>query len=185
MTDFSKLSDDELLAAAREQPDAFGAFYERHAAGVLAVLVRLTGDRDVALDLTAEVFAAALAAVPRYRAGEAPARAWLLGIARHKLAELRRRRGRGDAARRRLGMPRLSFSDEELQRVEEILDAERAGYLDGMSSLPVDEREAVVARVIEEMDYGELAAAAGTSEVAVRKRVSRGLARLAQLAQRP
>lgn len=184
MADFSKLSDDELLAATREQPEAFGAFYERHAAGVLAVLVRLTGDRDVALDLTAEVFAAALAAVPRYRPGEAPARAWLLGIARRKLAELRRRRGRADAARRRLGMPRLTFGEEDLQRVEEVLDAQRTGYLDGMASLPDDERQAVAARVIGEMGYGELAVAAGTSEVAIRKRVSRGLARLAQLGQR-
>lgn len=180
----SKLSDDELLAAARERPEVFGAFYARHAAGVLGLLVRLTGDRELALDLTAEVFAAALEAVPRYRPGEAPAGAWLQGIARNKLAEQRRRNGRAHAARDRLGMPRLSFTDEEIEHVEEILDAERAGYLDGMADLPPDEREAISARVIEERDYGELAAATGTSEAAIRKRVSRGLARLAQLGQR-
>jgi RNA polymerase sigma factor (sigma-70 family) len=177
---YGRLTDDELLAATRDDPDAFGAFYERHARPVLAFLARRCEDREQALDLTAEVFAAALVASPRYRPGEAPARAWLLGIADNQLAMARRRGGRADAARRRLGMPRLSFGEEALARVEEILDAEGSNYLAGLAELNDDERSAVTARVIDERDYAELAATTGLTEATVRKRVSRGLAKLAR-----
>ena len=47
-----------------------------------------------------------------------------------------------------------------------------------LAELPVDERAAVHARVIEERPYGDIARALGCSEMVVRKRVSRGLARL-------
>jgi RNA polymerase sigma factor (sigma-70 family) len=181
VTDYSRFSDDELLAATREQPEAFGVFYERHVRVVLAYLARRGVDRETALDLASEVFAAALAAAGRYRPGEAPARAWLFGIARNKLAASRRRQGRADAARRKLGIPRLSFTDDALERVEELLDAEPAVYLNGMVELSAEERAAVTARVIEEREYLELARAAGTTEATVRQRVSRGLAKLAEI----
>jgi RNA polymerase sigma-70 factor (ECF subfamily) len=58
-----------------------------------------------------------------------------------------------------------------------------AGQL--LAELPPDEQAAVRARVIEERDYAEIASALGCSELVVRKRVSRGLARLrAELASR-
>jgi DNA-directed RNA polymerase specialized sigma24 family protein len=43
---------------------------------------------------------------------------------------------------------------------------------------PADQRAAVLARVLEEQDYAEIAATARTSESVIRKRVSRGLAGL-------
>lgn len=47
-----------------------------------------------------------------------------------------------------------------------------------LAELPPDERAAVRARVIDERPYGEIARSLGCSEMVVRKRVSRGLARL-------
>jgi RNA polymerase sigma-70 factor (ECF subfamily) len=49
--------------------------------------------------------------------------------------------------------------------------------LDGLLE---DQRAAITARVIEERDYAEIAAATRTSESVIRKRVSRGLAGLRQ-----
>ena len=82
MEDYSRLSDDELLRRTREDRQAFGELYDRHVRAVLADLRRRGLSTEEALDLTAEVFAAALIASGRYRPNEAPARAWLLGIAR-------------------------------------------------------------------------------------------------------
>jgi len=48
---------------------------------VLRFFVRRTADAELALDLTAETFAAALVASRRFTAGPEPARAWLFGIA--------------------------------------------------------------------------------------------------------
>jgi RNA polymerase sigma-70 factor (ECF subfamily) len=181
VADYTRLSDDELLLRTGADREAFGEFYDRHVPAVLSEL-RARGLRtEEALDLTAEVFAAALIASRRYRPGEAPARAWLLGIARNKLMHRGRRAAVESAARRRLGMPRLTYSDEALERVEELLDAEARTYTNGAAALPPAEREAVVARVIEERDYDEIAAASGATPAAVRQRVSRGLAKLARL----
>jgi RNA polymerase sigma factor (sigma-70 family) len=179
--DYSRLTDDELLVATAGDREAFGELYDRHVRGVLAELRRSGLSTEEALDLTAEVFAAALLASRRYRPGEAPARAWLLGIARNKLVHRRRRAATETAARRKLGMPRLTYSDEALERVEDLLDPEHGRYTNGTAALPPAEREAVVARVIEERDYDEIAAASGATPAAIRQRVSRGLAKLARL----
>jgi RNA polymerase sigma factor (sigma-70 family) len=179
--DYARLSDDELLARTADDREAFGELYDRHARAVLGELRRAGLSTEEALDVTAEVFAAALLASRRYRPGEAPARAWLLGIARNKLMHRRRRAATETAARRKLGMARLSYSDEALERVEEQLEADSRVYTNGAAALPPAERDAVVARVIEERDYDEIAAATGATPAAVRQRVSRGLAKLARL----
>jgi len=178
--EYGRLSDDELLRRTATDREAFGELYDRHVRAVLGELRRRGLSTDEALDLTAEVFAAALVASRRYRPGEAPALAWLLGIARNKLAHGHRRTATETAARRKLGMDRLTYSDDALERVDELLDAERV-YTNGTATLPPAEREAVVARVIEERGYDEIAAASGATPAAIRQRVSRGLAKLARL----
>lgn len=129
---------------------------------------------EVAADLAAETFAAALTAVPRFRTRQEPATAWLLGIARNVLA-MSRRRGRVEArARRRLGMPELVLTDEILERID-ALDGTVLELVEGLPSLA---REAVKARVVDERDYPDIARDLRCSETVVRKRVSRGLTAL-------
>jgi hypothetical protein len=53
-------SDDCVLAAAPRDPSASAAFYRRYERSMLAFFVRRTGDPELAGDLTAKVFAAAL-----------------------------------------------------------------------------------------------------------------------------
>ncbi len=180
MRDLLRMTDDELLVATRDDPEAFGVFYSRHVDFMIAFLAQSTGDMETALDLTAEVFAAALVASRRYRPGEAPARGWLIGIARNKRADAHHRHGRERSARQRLGMPHREFSDAEIERVELSADASD-GYAASLADLPPAQREAIEARVIEERDYAEIAADAGTTQATVRQRVSRGLTRLARI----
>jgi RNA polymerase sigma-70 factor (ECF subfamily) len=49
--------------------------------------------------------------------------------------------------------------------------------------LPPDQWEAIEARILEERDYDDVARSLGLSEFVVRKRVSRGLARLRKALQ--
>jgi len=170
--------DDELLAAAaRGDGAAFGVFYERHVATVLAFVRRRTADAETAADLTAEVFAAALVACSRYRSGRGPALGWLLGIARNKSRESARRGRRRDAARRRLGIAEIAFAEEDRAGVEKLV-AEGSRVLAGLADLPEDERAAVWGRVVDERAYDGLARDLGCSQELVRQRVSRGLRRL-------
>jgi Sigma-70 region 2 len=59
-------ADIELLAAAARDPAAFARFYRRHVHAVIAFFHRRTGDAELAADLTAETFAAALEGCRRY-----------------------------------------------------------------------------------------------------------------------
>jgi RNA polymerase sigma factor (sigma-70 family) len=169
--------DDLVLAAAASDPRAFEAFYRRYEGPMLAFYMRRTGDPELAADLTAEVFAAALAASVRYRPGEAPASAWLFGIAQHKLAKSRRRGRVEDRARRLLRMAPLAIEDEDLERVERLCGGDEAltSLLDGLRA---DQRDAVRARILDGRSYEEIAVELRCSPAVVRKRVSRGLARI-------
>jgi RNA polymerase sigma-70 factor (ECF subfamily) len=158
-------------------PDAFVAYYRRNLALVLAFFLRRTGDPELAADLAAEVFAAALVAAPRFRQRETPARAWLYGIAAHKLTDSRRRGRVEDRARRRLGLEPLVIEDQDLERAVELAGhADEAAALDrALDELPGHQRDAVLARVVDERSYAEIAAEMRCSEMLVRQRVSRGL----------
>ncbi len=59
-------SDADLLQEARRDPTAFRIVCERHVARVFSLLRHETGDVDVAMDLTAETFARALAGAQRF-----------------------------------------------------------------------------------------------------------------------
>jgi RNA polymerase sigma factor (sigma-70 family) len=169
-------SDGELLVAAACDPQAFAIFYRRHVRGVLTFFRRHVADAEVAFDLTAETFAAALEAAPRYRPRPEPARGWLYGIAWSKLHEAQRRGRVQDAVRRSLQMQPIALSDEAIERIEALTGAcSPASQL--LDWLPESQREAVRQRVLRDRGYDEIAVAMECSESVVRQRVSRGLRR--------
>lgn len=169
-----------LMRFAAGDPEAFVSYYRRNLAVVLSFFLRRTGDPELTADLTAEVFAAALIAAGRFRPGGPPARAWLYGIATHKLADSRRRGRVEDRARRRLALEPLAFDDADLERVEEQASRARDGgrLEDAMAGLSEQQRKAVIARVVDERPYPEIAAEMRCSELLVRQHVSRGLKQL-------
>ena len=177
--DRTRWSDSRLLAGIATCDDrAFTAFYRRHLSLVVSVLMKRTGDPELAADLTAEVFSAAMQAAPRYVAHGESAAGWLVGITRNVLGHSLRR-GQVDArARERLDLMPLALEDSDLERVLTLADAGRGAAVQLLAELPAPERTALVARVIDERSYAEIAASLGCSELVARKRVSRGLARL-------
>jgi hypothetical protein len=73
-------TDEQLLAAVDAgEPEAFGAFYRRHVTALLGYFLRRTRDAELAADLTAETFAAALDGLRRFDPRRGPAVAWLYG----------------------------------------------------------------------------------------------------------
>jgi len=173
--------EDAMLVARIAGGDkaAFTAIYDRYLPLVLRWSLRETGNREIAADLAAETFAAALIASPRYRPGKGSVGMWLLGIARNKLRESRRRRRIEDSARRRLGLDAAAFGEADFERVEELTSID-AGVVELLDTLPAALRDAVSQRVIEERSYEEIAEQLRCSESVVRQRVSRGLRTLRQ-----
>jgi len=168
--------DETLLEQSARDPDAFAVFYARHARTILAFFAARTRDPEDAADLMAETLAAALLGAPRFRRGRGPALAWLFGIAQHKLTDSRRRGHVESAARAKLGLERMSLDDDDLARVAELIDLGRdPDALLALSELPAAQREAVLAHVLDEQAYREIARDTGVSEALIRQRVSRGL----------
>ncbi|MFZ1992475.1 MAG: sigma-70 family RNA polymerase sigma factor [Solirubrobacteraceae bacterium] len=166
-----------MAAIADGDDAAFSVFYRRHLAMVAAVLLRETRDREATADLCAEVFSAVLLAASRYR-DIGPAGPWVLGIARNKLRESRRRGRIRDRARRRLEFAPLALDDADLDEVETLAVRGEGDLLALLDSLPEHERAAVRARVLGDQSYEQIAKQLRCSQMVARKRVSRGLARI-------
>lgn len=170
-----------MLRLSGTDPSAFAAFYDRYERSLVAYFRARTHDPELTADLTAEVFASVLERARQFdprRAGGDSAVPWLFAVARHTfLKSLRDGRVASDA-RRRLGvLEPVSLEEDGYARVEAVAsvepELERA-----LSDLPESQRATLIARIVEERDYDDIAAQLACSELVVRKRVSRALTAL-------
>ena len=105
-----------------------------------------------------------------------PVGAWVLAIARHKVVDLWRRRGRRDNLHDTLD----SVDGLALFAVDEDVEARRdVGKL--LLELPQAQRQAIVLTKLEGLSIAEASARTGASESAIKVQVHRGLKRLAAL----
>ena len=169
-------TDTELLQATRAgQAEAFGEFFRRNRAVVLAFLRRRTRDSELAADLLAETFAAALVNVldeERMLPGEPIA--WVMTVARHKLIDSARRGEVERSARERLALEPLELDDASIRRIDALVEATDVEARLA-EQLPREQFEALRARVLDEHEYEDIARELRCSQAVVRKRVSRAL----------
>ena len=159
------------MSAVRPNAE-FAEAAERHLDDVLAFLVYLTGDRNVAEDLTAETFARALERWRRYDPRRGSSRTWLCQLARstaldHFRSEERRRR--------RDGRYSLELRESAEAAFGEGLSPELEGALARLSAA---EREVLALRVVLELDGESAARVLGISATACSTRLSRALQKL-------
>jgi RNA polymerase sigma-70 factor (ECF subfamily) len=173
-------TDAELLAAtAAGDPEAFGCFYRRHEALVLAYGIhRCTNASDVA-DLVGDTFVGALRSASRFAARDGDAVAWLLTIAKRVLAHqrrsFRRRQRLGD---RLAGVP--TFSADEAEAVEASLDAARLApelYM-ALRTLTAKDQELLMLVHRDGLTPTQAGRVVGINPNAARLRLSRARARL-------
>src|SRR4029077_13125696 len=89
----TRLDDAALIERSWQEPEAFAALYDRHAAPIHRFVGRRLGDQ-MADDVVAETFLAAFRRRKRYDLCRVDARPWLYGIAanligKHRRAEVR------------------------------------------------------------------------------------------------
>jgi RNA polymerase sigma-70 factor (ECF subfamily) len=170
-------TDAELLGAARNDPQAFREFYDRYALWVRVWFVRQTGSESAALDLTAETFAQAWNSLKRFRdLADGSGAPWLFGIARNLLRQYHKHNRIETAARERLGLPAATEGDEYEAVDERVAARSLAPALAAaVRLLPPDQRAALELRVVQQLDYEEVAGRLGISQNAARLRVSRAL----------
>lgn len=170
--------DSEFVARARQgDRPAFGELVRRHQDGVFRFIYRMVGSRDEAMDLTQDSFMKAFQALPDWRP-EAQFRTWLFRIARNASLDVLRRRGLVEF---------VTIDDESTLPGGDPTPEERLGSAqrirlleESLRQLPVDHREVLLLREIEDLSYGEIAAALGIAEGTVKSRIAR--ARVALIA---
>ena len=168
-------SDAQLLQALRREPETIGVLYDRYAQRLVRYLQQESASEDIALDAVQEVFARLIVHRRRVRPGaDGSVWPWLAVTGRNLLRDWRRHRAVDAKARRRLG---LGVEADAVEDAVARLDAtrRRRSLRLALTRLTPEQRTAVTARVLDELDYPEIATVAGASEVTVRRRVSRGL----------
>ena len=166
-----------LASARRGEESGFAELWHALQPPVLRYLRAIVG--DAAEDVASETWLQAAKDVRDYRGDAAGFRVWLFRVARHRaLDELRkasrRKEDNGDVESVALDWP--SPDDTEGAAVER--DAtERALRL--IASLPKDQAEAVLLRVVAGLDVAQTAKVLGKRDGAVRIAAMRGLKRLA------
>lgn len=173
-----EITDTELMRrAAQGQASAFDALLRRHQRVVFRFLFRLTGDCELAEDLTQECFLR----VWRARASYLPTAkfpTYLLAIARHLVLDSAKSRPPAfplrpsDAADPSPLPPAVA----EARALSRVLDCE-------LRRLPDVLREAVVLRDIENLPYADIAAVVGCPVGTVKSRLAAGRARLQKVAK--
>jgi RNA polymerase sigma-70 factor (ECF subfamily) len=164
-----------LIEAAQADPARFVDLYERHFHRVYGYVIRRTGSRAEAEDVTSEVFERALSNLSRFEWRGAPFAAWLYRIAANSLADRRRQTAR-DSAGPPPDVPDGRESDESERRAMLSQLVER---------LPDLQRQVIEMRFIDGKSIREIAAALERSDGAVKQLQLRALENLRKSMEGP
>jgi len=145
---------------------AFETLLDRHQREIMSYILRSLGDRDLAQDVFQETFLRAFRAYGRLPT-EANHRAWLYKIASNACHDAHRQRARSP-----LPLDESVAGPDRLDSSTHVLAQEVAAFV---RSLPARQRQSVVLRKFQGMDYDEIAAVLGCSAEAARANVYQGL----------
>jgi RNA polymerase sigma-70 factor (ECF subfamily) len=161
--------------------EAMAALFDRHASGVLGLLLRMTGQRAEAEELLQEVFFQAWQEAGRYRPEVSAPRSWLLMLARSRaLDRLRsagaRRRREVEAARQ----ARLDGHPVEAPRGYERLQQEerRRRVAAALGALPEEQRSAIELAFFEGLTHRQVAERLEAPLGTVKSRILLGMRKL-------
>jgi RNA polymerase sigma factor (sigma-70 family) len=162
----SSVTDAELLrSVSLRDPAALEKLYRRCLPSLWRfVYARLGGDLHAAEGIVSETFLAAVRSALNFTPEVGTATGWLIGIARHKLADRRRLIERADHAaiaheKRRQGSPfeTVDAHDQVLVTLERMPDEERQAlewkYLDELAVAEIAERLGRTEKAVEALLY--------------------------------
>ena len=157
---------DLLRRAQRGDEQAFTAIVRAYETPVHNYVLRLTGDRTLAEDLTQEVFVRVFNGLPKFSL-RCKFTTWLFQVTKNRvLDELRARERRPQGMVAFDDVPPLETYDQPVERTETIDAIWRA-----VGELPVDLKTALLLRDVTGLSYAEMADALGLSLATVKWRI--------------
>jgi RNA polymerase sigma-70 factor (ECF subfamily) len=167
-----------LSAIGRDQA-AFAELYDRHVVRVYRHIYYMVNDASAAEDLTAQTFLKAWEAIDRYKERGAPFIAWLLRIAHNlTISFLRSKRDHSELDEGFVDNKRGGNPEESLEQA-----SDERSVREAVLRLRDEQRQVIMLRFVEELDYTEVAAMIGKSVPAVRVIQHRALGNLRKLMQ--
>ncbi len=167
------MDDRELVQRAQNgDTQAYGRLVELHQPRIYATLAKISGDRELALDLAQDVFIRAWEELEGFERRSAFS-TWLYRIAVRMAYDAHRRRPRGDedpSERLPDGAPR---PDERAVAEDEATELRRR-----IDALPEMQRAVVVLRTWDGLSYREIAGILGTTEGSARVSFHHAITRL-------
>lgn len=176
------MTDAELIARTRAgDSDAFGTLLSRYYPACWRFAVHMLGDRTDAEDAVQEAFLRAYLAIGRYDERD-QFRGWLFRILTNQCRNALTSRGRR--------IRRFIRDDEAIGQAPAPLqtlfgDVDHAALAHALSQLDAAQREAVLLKYAEGLEYTEMTAMTGAGESALKMRVKRGIDRLRSLLEPP
>jgi RNA polymerase sigma-70 factor (ECF subfamily) len=165
-------------AIGRDQ-GAFAELYDRHVVRVYRHIYYLVSDAREAEDLTAQTFLKAWEAIDRYKERGAPFVAWLLRISHNlTISYLRSKRDHSELDEGFVDSKRHGNPEESLEQ-----STDERSVREAVLRLRDEQRQVIMLRFVEELDYREVAAMIGKSVPAVRVIQHRALGNLRKLMQ--
>ncbi len=163
---------------AADLDGAFPALVRAHQDGIYSGILRLTGDRSDAEDLTQETFVRAYRALQGYgpaRIADLQLRGWLWTIALNLSRNRARRRSRRPPTAPL--DPAVPDADPDPETVA-VVRHQQDAWARRLAALPAPARTAVVLRHVVGLSYDEIAAATGRPAGTAKSDAHRGLQRL-------
>jgi RNA polymerase sigma-70 factor (ECF subfamily) len=180
--DTDTMSDESLLARiSRGDTEALARLYDRHSRTVFAQALRITGDQELAEDVTHEVFLRVWRRAETFDPTRGRAIAWLLTVTHnYALNELRHPRRRQSPSLERDDEPAwLSLIDPAADTEREACDAEERRLLvHALATLPPPQRDVIVAAFYGGLSHAQIAERQGLPFGTVKSRIRLGLRRL-------
>ena len=171
------LNDDaQLVAAAKADPEAFGALYERYVKKIYSYLYYRTGNHHDAEDLTERVFQRAMLNIDRYTSRGLPFSAWLYRIAHNLVANWHRDQ------RRRQMVPLDEVGAQDLAAMrsdapEHLADSrqEQEELLQVVRRMPEERQQLLILKFVDHLSNAEIGLVMHRSEGAVKSLYHRTL----------
>jgi RNA polymerase sigma-70 factor, ECF subfamily len=167
------------MPAANPIPATLDALYRTESRRVLATLIRLLGDFDLAEEALHEAFRAALEQWPAAGLPASP-RAWLISTGRFKAIDALRRRAKFETPLDALTEAQLPAAPDEASEAEEAIPDDRLRLIFTCChpALPSDARSALTLREVCGLTTEEIARAFLTSPSAIAQRIVRAKAKI-------
>jgi RNA polymerase sigma-70 factor (ECF subfamily) len=163
------LEEAQVIALVRAgEVDAFADIVEHYQSPIIRYLYRLTGDYELAKDLTQDTFVQAYKGILKTNA-ELSFKAWLYRIATNNALRHHRRK-------KLLSFIPFTSREHDISAEGNQADCpgDSAAIQEALHKIPDEQRTCVVLHFVDGFKYREIAETLAISEEAVRKRVARG-----------